>query len=134
MQLSAQAGVKLPLLQILVVVAIIQMRTLKAEEEAAAALDVAACQQLAQDCLKTRTSREVRALLSDSGLVKRHRPACPSRWDQAVDPVCGAVIDTAESHLTIARRGAKIHFCSARCRDEYIRREKHGRASVARAS
>jgi phosphoenolpyruvate-protein phosphotransferase len=112
----------------------VDIRFLAQVEEAAAALDVAACQQLAADSLKAKTSREVRALLSESGLVKKHRPACPSRWDQTVDPVCGAVIDTAESHLTIARRGSKIHFCSARCRDEYIRREKHGRAPVAQAS
>ena len=73
-------------------------------------------------------------MLSDSGLVKKHRPACPARWDQAVDPVCGAVVDTADDHLTIARRGSKIRFCSARCRDEYLRRERLGRAPVARAS
>ena len=66
--------------------------------------------------------------------MKKHRAACPSRWDQAVDPVCGAVLDTAESHLTIARRSTKIHFCSAQCRDEYLRREKHGHAPMARAS
>jgi phosphotransferase system enzyme I (PtsI) len=110
----------------------VDIRFLAQVEESAADLDVAACEQLAQDCLKAKTSREVRALLSDSGLVKKHRAACPSRWDQAVDPVCGAVVDTAESHLTIARHGRKIHFCSARCRDEYICRERHGRAEEAR--
>ncbi len=112
----------------------VDIRFLAQVEEAAAALDVAACRRLAQTSLKATTSREVRALLSDSGLVQKHRPACPSRWDQVVDPVCGAVLDTAESHLTLARRGTKIHFCSARCRDEYLLREKHGRAPVARAS
>ncbi len=111
----------------------VDIRFLAQVEEAAAGLDVAACRQLAQDCLTAKTSREVRALLSDSGLVKKQRAACPSRWDQAVDPVCGAVIDMAESHLTITRHGRKIHFCSTRCRDEYICREKHGRAPMARA-
>jgi phosphotransferase system enzyme I (PtsI) len=112
----------------------VDVRFLSQVEESAAGLDVAACEQLAQDCLKAKTSREVRALLSESGLVKKHRPVCPSRWDQAVDPVCGAVVDTVDSHLTIARQGRKIHFCSARCRDEYIHREKQGRAPVAQAS
>jgi phosphoenolpyruvate-protein phosphotransferase len=111
----------------------VDIRFLAQVEESAAGLDVAACEQLAQDCLKAKTSREVRALLSESGLVKKHRSACPSRWDQAVDPVCGAVVDTAENHLTIARHGRKIHFCSAPCRDEYICRERHGRAPMARA-
>ncbi len=112
----------------------VDIRFLAQVEESAAGLDVAACQQLAQDCLKAKTSREVKALLTDSGLVKKHWAASPSRWDQAVDPVCGAVVDAAESHLTIARRGKKIHFCSTRCRDEYIYREKRGRAPMARAS
>jgi phosphoenolpyruvate-protein kinase (PTS system EI component)/YHS domain-containing protein len=112
----------------------VDIRFLPQVEELAADLDVAACEQLAQDSLKAKTSREVKALLSDSGLVQKHRAACPSRWDQAVDPICGAVVDTAEGHLTVARRGAKIHFCSVRCRDEYLRRERYGRAPLARAS
>jgi phosphoenolpyruvate-protein phosphotransferase len=112
----------------------VDIRFLPQVEESAAGLDVAACEQLAQDCLKAKTSREVRGLLSESGLVKKHRPVCPSRWDQAVDPICGAVVDTADIHLTIARQGRKIHFCSARCRDEYIHREKQGRTPVAQAS
>ncbi|MCL5279440.1 MAG: PEP-utilizing enzyme, partial [Planctomycetes bacterium] len=111
----------------------VDIRFLAQVEEAAVGLDITACRQLVQDCLKATTSREVRALLSASGLVKKNRPACSSRWDQAVDPVCGAVVDTAEGHLTLARRGAKIHFCSAQCRDEYLFREKLGRAPVARA-
>jgi phosphoenolpyruvate-protein kinase (PTS system EI component)/YHS domain-containing protein len=112
----------------------VDIRFLPQVEEAAAELDVAACEQLAQDSLKAKTSREVRVLLSASGLLKKNRPVSPSRWDQAVDPVCGAVVDTADSHLTLARQGKKIHFCSVQCRDEYICREKRGRAPMAQAS
>ncbi len=111
----------------------VDIRLLPQVEELVADLDVAACRQLARECLKAKTAREVRALLKDSGLVKKHRIAGPSRWDQAVDPVCGTIVDAAESHLTVTRRGKKIHFCSADCRDEYVRREREGHSSVARA-
>jgi phosphotransferase system enzyme I (PtsI) len=111
----------------------VDIRLLPQVEELVADLDVAACRQLARDCLRAKTAREVRALLNHSGLVKKHRAACSPRWDQAVDPVCGAVVDTAESHLKITRRGKKIHFCSADCRDEYLRQERNGHSPVARA-
>ncbi len=111
----------------------VDIRLLPQVEELVADLDAAACRQLARDCLKVKTSREVRALLKDSGLIKKHRVAGPSRWDQAVDPVCGTIVDAAESHLTVTRRGKKIHFCSADCRDEYVRRERKGHSPVARA-
>jgi phosphoenolpyruvate-protein kinase (PTS system EI component)/YHS domain-containing protein len=111
----------------------VDIRLLPQVEELAASLDVAACRQLVQDCLKAKTAREVRTLLNDSGLVKKHRAASPPRWDQAVDPVCGAVVDTAESHLTVTRRGKKVHFCSVECRDAYICRERHGQHPLAQA-
>jgi phosphoenolpyruvate-protein phosphotransferase len=112
----------------------VDIRLLPQVEALAADLDVAACRQLAKDCLKAKTSREVRALLNDSGLVRKHGAPYSSRWDQAVDPVCGVVVDTAESHLTVTRRGRKIHFCSAECRDKYLSRERHGRTPIAHAS
>jgi phosphoenolpyruvate-protein kinase (PTS system EI component)/YHS domain-containing protein len=111
----------------------VDIRLLPQVEELVADLDVAACRQLARACLQAKTSREVRALLNNSGLVKKHRAVCPPRWDQAVDPICGAVVDAAESHLMVTRRGKKVHFCSADCRDEYLRRERNGHSSVAQA-
>jgi len=111
----------------------VDIRLLPQVEELAAGLDVAACRHLIRDCLKAKTAREVRTLLNASGLVKKRRAACPPRWDQAVDPVCGAVVDTAESNLTVTRRGKKIHFCSADCRDEYLCQERRGHAPLAQA-
>jgi YHS domain-containing protein len=102
-------------------------------EDAAARLDVKQCRQLANDCLRAKTSRDVRLILNDSELVKKHRAVCHPRWDQAVDPICEAVVDTAEGNLTLTRRGKKVHFCSAQCRDEYIRREQHDYSCVAQA-
>jgi len=103
----------------------VDVRSLAQVEEIAARLDVGQCQQLAQDCLRANTARDVRALLNEAGLVKRHRAVCEPRWDQVIDPVCETVVDTVDSHLTLTRRGKKVHFCSVQCRDEYIRREQH---------
>jgi phosphoenolpyruvate-protein kinase (PTS system EI component)/YHS domain-containing protein len=112
----------------------VDIRSLPQVEEVAAGLDVAACQQLARDCLKAKTSREVRLRLNDSGLArKRVRDGLP-RAGQAVDPVCGAVVDTGENNLTVVRRGKKIHFCSVDCRDNYLHRERRGQIPLAHTS
>jgi phosphoenolpyruvate-protein phosphotransferase len=111
----------------------VDIRFLPQVEEMASRLHAADCRQLTQACLTAKTSREVRMLLNDSGLVRRYRAVCEPRWDQAVDPICGAVVDLAESNLTVTRRGKKIHFCSAECRDEYMRRERQEHVSLARA-
>jgi phosphotransferase system enzyme I (PtsI) len=111
----------------------VDIRLLPQVEELAADLDIAACRQLAQDCLRARTASEVRTLLNDSGLVKKHRCASQTRWDQAVDPVCGTVVDMAETHLMLARRGRTIYFCSAECRDEYLRQERYEQPPIAYA-
>jgi phosphoenolpyruvate-protein kinase (PTS system EI component)/YHS domain-containing protein len=112
----------------------VDIRLLPQVEASAAGLDVAACEQLAQECLTAKTSREVRTLLNDSGLVKRDAGSYEPRAGQAVDPVCGAIVDTGESNPTVTRRGKKVHFCSTECRDEYVRHERHAQASVAQAS
>jgi phosphoenolpyruvate-protein phosphotransferase len=103
----------------------VDIRLLPQVEEMAARLDIERCLQLARDCLEVQTAREVRVLLNESGLVRKHRTVCEPRWDQAVDPICQAVVDRAESDFTLTRRGKKIHFCSVECRDEYVCREKH---------
>jgi phosphoenolpyruvate-protein kinase (PTS system EI component)/YHS domain-containing protein len=110
----------------------VDIRLLPQVQESAAGLDVTACKKLARDCLKAKTSREVRTLLNDSSLVKRDG-RCQPRRGQAVDPICGAVVDTTESNPTVIRRGKKVHFCSAACRDDYLRRERYGQVPIARA-
>jgi phosphoenolpyruvate-protein phosphotransferase len=104
----------------------VDIRLLPLVEQLVTDLDVSACRRLAQACLKAKTAREVRTLLNDSGLVKKRQSAAgPPRWDQAVDPVCGAVVDPVESPFTLIRHYEKIHFCSAECRNEYLRREMY---------
>jgi phosphotransferase system enzyme I (PtsI) len=111
----------------------VDIRLLPQVEEVAARLDVERCRQLVRDCLNVQTAREVRVLVNESGLVRKHRAVCEPRWDQAVDPICQAVVDVAESDFTLTRRGKKIHFCSADCRDEYVCRERQEHAVVAQA-
>jgi phosphoenolpyruvate-protein kinase (PTS system EI component)/YHS domain-containing protein len=108
----------------------VDIRLLPQVQESAARLDVAACRKLARECLKAKSSREVRTLLNDSGLAKRDGHGQPRRG-QAVDPICEAIVDTTDSNPTVTRRGKKLHFCSAACRDEYLRRERHGQAPLA---
>jgi phosphoenolpyruvate-protein kinase (PTS system EI component)/YHS domain-containing protein len=110
----------------------VDIRLLPQVEELAAQLDIDRCRQLAQDCLEAQTAREVRVLLNESGLVRKHRAVCEPRWDQAVDPICQAVVDMAESDFTLTRRGKKIYFCSVECRDEYVCRERHEHPVIAR--
>lgn len=112
----------------------VDIRLLPQVEESAADLDLAACERLARDCLQAKTSQEVRVMLKDSGLVKKYCVFCQPRRGQAVDPVCGMVVDTVGSTLMVTRQGKKIHFCSADCRDDYIRQEKHQRSPLLQAS
>jgi YHS domain-containing protein len=109
----------------------VDIRLLPQVEEMASRLDLERCRQLARACLEAQTAREVRVLLNESGLVRKHRAVCEPRWDQAVDPICQDVVDMAESAFTLTRRGKKIYFCSVECRDEYVRREKHEHAALA---
>ena len=65
-------------------------------------------------------------MLNDSGLVRKHHGAHLAVGPgQAVDPICQEVVDPTDASLTITRKGKRIHFCSAQCRDEYYAREKY---------
>lgn len=87
-------------------------------------LDLAACERLADQCLKASNSQEVRKLLSDSVVTRNGtgNGATPGNG-RVVDPVCEILMDIADSSLAITRDGRTLYFCSARCRDEYFRRE-----------
>lgn len=88
-------------------------------------LDIAACERLAEQCLKAHSAQEVRRLLSSYAVVQSCDGGLPRRG-QAVDPVCEASIDIADSSLTVTRDGRTLYFCSTRCRDEYFHRELTG--------
>jgi phosphotransferase system enzyme I (PtsI) len=90
-------------------------------------LDVAACERLANQCLKAHSSQEVRTLLSSSVVARECAGnGGASGHGRVVDPVCEILMDIVDSSLTITREGRTLYFCSARCRDEYFRRELYG--------
>lgn len=103
----------------------VDIHSLPQLEEAAAGLDVDKCRELARRCLNAGTSRDVRRLLNESGLVRKHHAAHSLRPGEAVDPICQEVVDPTDTSLSILRKGKRIHFCSAQCRDEYYYREKY---------
>jgi len=108
----------------------VDIHSLPQVEEAAVGLDVEECKRLAARCLNAGSPREVRAILSDSKLVRKHRGVVPTHPGQAVDPICQKAVDPADTGLTITRKGKRIHFCSAQCRDEYYAREEHEHPSL----
>ncbi len=93
-------------------------------EQIISGLDLAACERLADQCLKAHSSQEVRKLLSDSVVTRKStgNGGTPGHG-RAIDPVCEILMDIADSSLAITREGRTLYFCSARCRDEYFRRE-----------
>jgi len=112
----------------------VDIHSLSQVEEAASGLNVDECKRLATKCLSAGNPRDVRTLLNDSGLVRKRKGPCPLRPGQAVDPVCREVVDPTDASLTITRKGKRIHFCSAQCRDEYYAREKYEHHSLTYVS
>lgn len=108
----------------------VDIHSLPQVEEAAIELNVEECRRLAARCLNAQSPREVRAILNDSRLTRKHRGLRLIGPGQAVDPICQEVVDPADANLTITRRGKRIHFCSAQCRDEYYARERHEHPSL----
>jgi len=112
----------------------VDIHSLPQVEEAALGLNVEECRRLAAKCLNADSPRDVRAILNDSKLVRKHRGATVVRPGQAVDPICREVVDPTDTSLAITRKGKRIHFCSAQCRDEYYAREMHEHQSLVSRS
>lgn len=108
----------------------VDIHSLPLVEEAALGLDVDECRQLAVRCLSAGTARDVRTLLNDSGLVRKHTASHPPRPGQPIDPICHEPVDPTGAGLAITRKGRRIHFCSAECRDEFYLREKNAHPSL----
>jgi phosphoenolpyruvate-protein phosphotransferase len=77
--------------------------------------------QLARRCLKCRTADQVRELLGLPAIGDLETPAVLPAG-QAVDPVCGIILQTAESDFNLLVDGRRYYFCSRRC----LRRFHHG--------
>src|SRR5438876_504385 len=60
--------------------------------------------------------------------MKTAARTAPSR-ERVLDPVCGMSVD-ADSPLRATHNGRRYHFCSAGCREEFLRNpERYERAS-----
>jgi phosphoenolpyruvate-protein phosphotransferase len=79
----------------------VDIRLLPQVEESAAGLDVAACKQLAQDCLKAKTSRDVRTLLNEAGLTKKRGDGLPG-----ANPTAGRARKTAPAASDVGSQAA----------------------------
>jgi signal transduction protein with GAF and PtsI domain len=79
----------------------VDIRLLPQVEESAAGLDVAACKQLAQDCLKAKTSRDVRTLLNEAGLTKKRGDGLPG-----ANPAAGRARKTAPAASDVGSQAA----------------------------
>lgn len=76
-------------------------------------LDLAACERLADQCLKAHSSQEVRNLLSNLDVTGKciDNGSTPGHG-RAPDPVCEILMDLADSRLTVTREGAKLHVAA----------------------
>lgn len=90
-------------------------------EETLGTLKPTECEELAETCLRCRTSEEVRMILREFGHEETPTPDEPAVGaDEAVDPVCKMVVHAGSDSLAYDRRGQCYFFCSARCRDEFV--------------
>lgn len=108
----------------------VDIHSLPLVEEAALGLKIDECRRLAARCLNAGTARDVRAMINDSGLVRKHADSHPPRPGQPIDPICHGPVDPTGAGLSIIRKGRRIHFCSAECRDEFYLREKNAHQSL----
>lgn len=76
------------------------------------------CHELADRCLAAETSARVRDLLGIGSADAKPDVDVRER-DEVVDPVCGMVVDPAESSWEASRNGETRHFCSRACRDAW---------------
>jgi phosphoenolpyruvate-protein kinase (PTS system EI component) len=104
----------------------VDMHFLAQVEDLVSALDAAQCEQLAERCLKARSSEEVRKLVNSSDLTRGRNGngGTSGRGASArglvVDPVHEMVIDLMENDLAALCNGRIVHFRSISRRGAYF--------------
>jgi phosphoenolpyruvate-protein phosphotransferase len=107
----------------------VDMHFLAQVEDLISTLDAARCEQLAEECLKARSSEEVRKLVNSSDLTRGRNGnggasgRGASSRGLVMDPVCKMMIDPMDNDLAVMCNGTTVHFCSISCRDEYFLRQ-----------
>jgi len=82
-----------------------------------ASSDTACCHDLAEQCLSADSADEVRALLGRS-FRGDSRPQTLSQG-QALDPVCGMVVQVRDTPYVLHQDGGIHYFCSRSCMDQF---------------
>ncbi|MBN1359389.1 MAG: phosphoenolpyruvate--protein phosphotransferase [Sedimentisphaerales bacterium] len=99
----------------------VEVHVLDAVEETLSTLKQAECEELAETCLRCRTSEEVRVILRESGHEETPAQQCPVvAADEAIDPVCKMVVHAGRDSYTYDRHDRRYYFCSTRCREEFV--------------
>ncbi|HXK55692.1 MAG TPA: hypothetical protein PLZ16_03520 [Gammaproteobacteria bacterium] len=87
-------------------------------------LNETACQRLAQQCLESDTVKDVQALLSKPH-PQRETSQVVAEGD-AVDPVCGMVVNINDTPYVFDAGKLSYYFCSRSCLDYFVNHSKHG--------
>jgi YHS domain-containing protein len=94
-------------------------------------LAVDSCRLLAQECLGASTTAEVRKILAGSAPRLGVSESSPlSRGFEAMDPVCGMVIETKDCPYAFTWSDQQYLFCSRQCLNRFIAKCNHGQAVV----
>jgi YHS domain-containing protein len=81
-------------------------------------LDETTCRRLAEQCLKADTVGDVRALLGRP--PTQQIVTQPVGEDEAIDPVCGMVVHTADTPYVLRVGGVAHFFCSRSCLMHFV--------------
>lgn len=85
-------------------------------------LSASDCRNLAQQCLKAATLGEVRKLLGRSPAQAAFNQSVGE--GEAVDPVCGMVVQTGNTPYVVRIGGVAHYFCSRSCLNHFVNRPK----------
>lgn len=90
----------------------------KAVRRQIAGLDAEKCRQLADQCLRAVTAEEVRAILGgrSKDTKKQHREVSEG---EALDPVCGMVVQVLDTPYQLLAGGVAHYFCSRSCLEQF---------------
>ena len=97
-------------------------------------LAVDSCRLLAQECLGASTTAEVRKILAGAApLLGVSESSLLSSGFEAMDPVCGMVVEAKDCPYALTWSDQQYFFCSRQCLNSFIAKCHHGQAVLSRA-
>ncbi|MGE5189115.1 MAG: phosphoenolpyruvate--protein phosphotransferase [Gemmatimonadota bacterium] len=86
-------------------------------------LDPDACSRLARDAREAGGADDVRRLLRDFGALRSEPATSDQPGDrEAIDPVCGMIVEARGDPLSVTASGRTTLFCSPECRRRFLAR------------